>query len=463
MGSPITFSGFNSIDWSLILEAVMQQERQPVAALQSQKTTLESQNNSLGTLLGKLTTLDNAITAMATDDSVRPATASSSSTNVTVSASDAATQGTYDLLVTQLARSQVIASSSTYSGVNDVVATGGTLTITPGSGDPFEITVTASTTLAELAASINDNADSPVTAAVVQSQPGIYRLVLTGKEAGSANAFTVSSTLSGGASVDLAFTDTNGNGIAGDDNADLIRTALNALFTVNGLAVEASSNIVSDVIPGATLTLQKADALETTTVSVTRDDATAIARLQSFINAFNDIVQFTKDQTTAATAGRANLASNPMLRGFRNAFRSGLQGTYAEGNSVTQLAQIGLGFDRAGKLTLNRDVFTTAMNASPSDVQALLSGTTGRGGAFGALQTTIDEYTQAGGLVSTARTRMSDQIKRLTTRLDAFDAHLAVRRTALQKQFLEAERLMSQLNSQGSSLSQLGASFRSML
>ncbi len=463
MGSPITFSGFNSIDWSLILEAVMQQERQPIVALETQKTTLESQNSSLGTLLGKLTTLNSAITALATDDSVRPATASSSSSNVTVSASDAATQGTYDLLVTQLARSQVIASSSTYSSVDDVVATSGTLTITPASGDPVEIVISASTTLAELAAAINDNADSPVAAAVVQSLPGTYQLVFTGKEAGSANAFTVSSTLTGGATVDLAFIDTDDDGVAGDDAADLVRTALNALFTVNGLDVEASSNIVSDVIPGATLTLQKADPLETTTISVTRDDAAAVARLQSFINAFNDIVQFTKDQTTAAAAGRANLASNPMLRGLRNEFRTALQDTYLEGDSVTQLAQIGLGFDRAGKLTLNREMFTAAMNTSAADVQALLSGAAGDGGAFGALQTTIDGYTQTGGLVSTARSRMTDQIKRLTTRLDAFDAHLAVRRSALQKEYLEAERLMSQLNSQGSSLSQLGATFTSML
>ena len=50
MGSPITFSGFNSIDFNQILNAVMAQERTPLTRLETQKKTLESQNSAFATL-----------------------------------------------------------------------------------------------------------------------------------------------------------------------------------------------------------------------------------------------------------------------------------------------------------------------------------------------------------------------------------------------------------------------------
>ena len=43
MASPITFSGFNDIDFNLILNAVMQQASQPLTALQARQSNVESQ------------------------------------------------------------------------------------------------------------------------------------------------------------------------------------------------------------------------------------------------------------------------------------------------------------------------------------------------------------------------------------------------------------------------------------
>ena len=43
MSSGITLSGFNQIDFNQILEVVMQQERQPVALLETQKKVVDAQ------------------------------------------------------------------------------------------------------------------------------------------------------------------------------------------------------------------------------------------------------------------------------------------------------------------------------------------------------------------------------------------------------------------------------------
>ena len=436
----------------------MAQERLPATQLETRQKTLSSQNQLLGTLLTKLNTLQDALGGLADADSINPSTAASSSSNVLVSAGSAATPGTYNLVVSQLARSQVMASSSTYSSLTDVAATAGSLTFTPATGDPVTVTLSGSTTLTGLAAAINNTEDIPVTASVVQTAPGTYKLVLTGKETGAPNAFTVTSTLSGGAGV--TFTDTDGDNTYGDSAADLVQSALNASFTVNGLAVQSASNIVTGAVPGATLTLKKQDPSETVTVSVSRDEAEATSRIQAFMDAYNGIVLFMKEQDAADLAGRASLAKNPLLRGFRNNFRTALQANHPEAGTFTTLAQIGIGFDRTGKMTLDKDAFKTASTTSLSSVQTLLSGADGDGGVIGALVTAVTDYTEAGGLLSTARDRLTQQVKDIGTRLDALDARLAVRRLALQKEFLEADRLMQQLNSQGSSLSQLGVSFQ---
>ena len=88
-------------------------------------------------------------------------------------------------------------------------------------------------TLEEIAEAINNNPDAPVSAAVVQVTPGQYRLVLTGRATGAANAFTVrfSTPLSGGARP--GFTDTDNDGTFGEDSGRQVQSANNAQLTVN--------------------------------------------------------------------------------------------------------------------------------------------------------------------------------------------------------------------------------------
>ncbi len=60
MSSPITLSNFNNIDFSVILNAVMQQASQPLLALQSRQSELSSENSEYGVLATRLGTLETA-------------------------------------------------------------------------------------------------------------------------------------------------------------------------------------------------------------------------------------------------------------------------------------------------------------------------------------------------------------------------------------------------------------------
>jgi flagellar hook-associated protein 2 len=455
MGSPITFSGFNSIDFSMILNAVMQQERAPLTALETQKKTLETQNTTFGTFFSKLSSLETAVDDLAEVDSLATLRATSSDTGVGVSTTSGTVEGTYEVAVTHLARAQVTASSSTYSSVDAVVATGGTLALLRGGDPPVNVTVTGSMTLQQLASAINENTDAPVTASVVQATPGSYRLVLTGRSTGAENAFTMTSTLTGGSGV--TFTD-DGNGIFGEAADSNTQNSRDASLTVNNLLIASSSNTVTDVIPGVTLSLTKEGA--SSTVKVTRDNEGVEKLLDKFITAYNDVQTFLKDQNTAAATGKTSIGRDPVLKSLRDSLRTAMLGEYTEGGDYSRLSLAGVAVDSTGKLKLDKAKLKDALDASTSSVQKLFAGTDGTGGIFGKLKSVVTDYTEAGGFVATVRKRIGDQVSSLSKRLDTLEAQLAVRKTALQREYIAADMAMTQLKAQSSSLSALGGQYR---
>jgi flagellar hook-associated protein 2 len=207
------------------------------------------------------------------------------------------------------------------------------------------------------------------------------------------------------------------------------------------------------------MTLKAADPAKTVAVDVEQDHSDIIAKVEAFATAYNDILAFIGEQTTAAAAGKANIGRDPMVRQFRESLRFTMMGAEASG-TLTRLAEVGIGFDRSGKVVIEEDLLTNALNTSVAEVQTLFAGAAGNAGRFGALETLISGYTASGGLVSNVRDRIDDQVARLTTRMTTMEEQLAIRRAALQREFIAADRAMSQLNSQANSLGQLGGQYR---
>jgi flagellar hook-associated protein 2 len=287
----------------------------------------------------------------------------------------------------------------------------------------------------------------------VQSAPGAYQIVLTGRHTGANQAFTIGNSLAGGAG--LSFSDADANGVY-----DNVQDARNATFTVNGLAIESASNTISDAVPGATLTLAKADPDKAVGVTVTRDTAAARERVDKLITAYNDLVGFINDQRTAASTGKTSIARDPLVQGLKNSIRAALLDAYGNGGSFSRLAEVGIGFDQTGKMTLDKKTFENAVNGSLGSLQTLFAGDDGQSGAFGALGALIKNYTRSGGLVADVRNRLTDQTRSLTSRIDSLEAQLERRRLTLQREFQAADEAMSQLNAQVASLSSLGGQYR---
>jgi flagellar hook-associated protein 2 len=451
MGSPITFSGFNNIDFTTVLNAIMQQESLPLNALASRQSALKAENSAYGVLATKLSALDSAASALSHADTVTKYRADSSNAAVTVVSNGAVAGGQYDVVVNTLARAQVTASNTTAPDADTtIVATGGSLII-----GGITVTVSAGVTLQGLADQINHTTDIGVNASVIQSAPGTFRLVLSGKEPGAANAFTVANTLSGGSGV--GFLDTDHNGVSGDSADDNAIGASNATLTVNNIPVSATTNTLTDVIAGVTLTLNKQDPDSTVSVTVGRDDDDLTTRVKAFISAYNDLVAFTNSQRTAAAGGATGtLARDPVLSGVRNQLRDALLGAYS-GGLYAHLSEIGIGPDRTGLLTLDSTTFAAAVAANPSEVAHLFTGSN-NDGVFAAVDTLVTQYTQSGGFIPSATSQLNDELTRVGSSIASMQARLAIRRAALQKEFTAADLAMAQLKSQSSSLASFGAS-----
>ena len=437
MGSPITFSGFNKIDFGIVLNAIMQQESRPLQVLEARGRDLQATDSAFGALTEKLDALQAAAAALTnTGVSVNYAATSSHPEIATVTPSAGATAGRYDVVVTQLARAQVTASASTAPDANTTVAaSGGTLTI-----GGVVVAVAGNVTLQQLAAQINATADIPVSAAVIETAPGAYRLVLTGKETGAAHAFAVENALAGST---ITFTT---NAVEATD----------AAATINNIPVTSAGNVLSSAIPGVTVTLVSEAPAQTVSVSVARDDESLTTRLEAFVAAYNDLTTFVKEQKAAAGKGTAGaLGHNALLRSLHGTLRS-ILGGLGGGGSLHRLSEIGIEFSRTGELTLKQSALTSALQSDAPGVYGLLGDS--QTGVLTSMNQTITEYTRSGGLVPGARTRLTEELSRLERRMDEMQARLAVRRAALQREFMAADEAMSRLNGQSGSLANFGAS-----
>lgn len=457
MSSPITFSGFNNIDFTSILNAIMTAERAPMTALETQKTQLNSQGTAYTTLASKLGAVRSALDTLTDADGFSTVAATSANPDaVGVTATSGGVPGLYEVVVSQLAHAQVMASTTTYTSPDQIVATGGMLSVAVFGSPPVNLppnAISGGMTVEQLVQAINTQANSPVNASIVQVAPGEYRLVLTGRNAGTANAFTVTSTLTGGAGV--AFTDTDSDNVYGDSPEDLKVEAADALLTVNNVSIRSTTNDVENAIPGVTLTLAKKDPATPVVVDVRHSSDEAEHQLQAFVKAYNELISFLGDQHSAAASGQANIARDGMVRGLKAGLRDALQAEYGvSGGNLSRLSTIGLEFDRTGTISLDATTLSSALSTAPDSVRTLFSG------AFTALKAQVQSYAKAGGLIQSAKDRLKDQIIKIDSRLDTMQLQLDLRRSALQQEFVAADLAMTQLKSQGSSLDGLGSQYR---
>ena len=451
-GSIFSVGGLASgLDTNTIVDQLMSIERQPQVRIAQQKTIETARQQALKDINTRLVNLDNAIAGLrdvGTWADVQDVESSDSS-RVAVVRTGGAAAGGYSIGVSRLARAQQLTQGSAATAAS----ADSTLTIQLGSATAIDVALSAGDTLQTVADKINGSSGMGVYASVVNS-----KLVLSGRTTGAANTIAVT----GSAAADFGFGQS--------------QSALDAQYTVDGVAKTSASNIVTDAMAGITLTLKATTSSDVSvSIGAPGPDTDAIqSKVQAFIDQYNSTIDFIRGKlnekvvpnpTTDADRIKGVLQNDSALSGLLANLRSAIADPVS-GRPTTSslLAQIGVSTGAstgggtlnrdaiAGKLTLDSAKLTDALTNHFADTKALLNNATGDYTTMGLsqrLDAIVNAWTDSStGIISSRISSEQSTIDALTQRSADMDVRLATREQALKAQFTAMETALSAAQSQ---------------
>lgn len=437
----MTSVGSSSIDVNSIVTALVSNKRaapdKRIATAQSAATT---QLSALGNLTSALAAIKNAAAGLA-DGSVFSATKATSSDDATVSvtADKSARPTTYHIEVTSLATAQKTVSGA-YASSTDLLG-GGNITIQTSKGSLHLDLSDAGSSLEAIRDRINKASDNPgVSATIITGSDGAH-LVLSSKDTGEANAYTVSVSGGGDKLKALAFDPTTDTPVV---------QAKDAEFKVDGLRATSAGNTVPDVVDGLTLTLGKAGSSD---VTVSRDTGAVASAVQSLVTAYNSFVSTYKTLTKYDKAQKqvGALIGDATVTSIKSQL-SALVGRRTGGASnLSSLSDVGVRFQVDGTLALDSNKLQTALSVNPDAVSHLMGGD---GGVVTSIASAITNWTSSSGILSVRSANLNHRIDELTDEKDQLDVKMGDYEKQLKKRYTALDALMTKLGSTSDYLEQ---------
>lgn len=389
---------------------------------------------------------------------------SSDDASATVSGTADSMEGSYDLIITQLATSSKItggvvskADGTTKISTKDALGYSGKLTITNASADgseskTIELDIKATDSLKDIANAIN-NAKDPsdregtksagLKATIVNNQ-----LVVTSEEMGDRTL-----TIGGDLKDKLGFA----------DNVVKRTKGQSAEFTLDGIPMKRNSNNPTDVVDGVTFNFKKADASKTITLGLTNDTDKELSAVKDFVSQYNSVMSFISekmdvgdpsqsDNKTGALAGDSTLIS----------LQSTLRSTVLGGKSVNGVSAstLGLSVDRNGTLSLDETKFKAQLAKDPNSVKDFFFKDTSdkystekTGTGYTAdFKAVIDRYTSTKsgkeGVISLRKSSYQNEIKDYNKQIERITEQIAIKRARYVRMFTNLDTAIGNLQSQ---------------
>ncbi|MGJ0158763.1 flagellar filament capping protein FliD [Campylobacter coli] len=322
--------------------------------------------------------------------------------------------------VTQLAQKDVYQSKglANDTGIINANLTSATNLTFFSKGKEYTVTIDKNTTYSDLVDKINSATGGEIVAKMVNTgeKDTPYRLTLTSKETGEDSAisfypgakdsngkyvvdenaksvfeglgWTLDETALNAEGFDPA-TSKKGVGIIDDaENPLHIQQAQNANFTMDGIKMTRSSNTITDIGVGITLTLNKTGEIN---FDIQQDSESITQAMQEMVDAYNDLVL----NLNAATDYNSETGTKGSLQGVTevNSIRSSIvsilfqsqsvDGTVedASGNKVSakvmlSLQDYGLSMTESGTLNFDSSAFESKVKEDTAMAESFFSGIT---------------------------------------------------------------------------------------
>ncbi len=352
----------SGIDTDTMLSKLEAVSRTPITNLQNKKTLLQNKTAAWNEANTRILAVQTAAENLSNISNKVIKSALPSDSSVVVVAGSEAVAGNYAFKVNSVTKyNQVI----THTGMDDQDLTSvgsGTVTIT-SNGKTKEIDASGMS-LTTLKDSINTS-DAGVSAYIIKDGSSKYRLVMTSSTAGTDGSITVGGTL----------------GYGTTNAMDVLQAATDASITfgadgANPVTITRNTNVLSDIIPGLSMTISDASIGKTISVNVTQSNQMITQAISSFVDQYNSLNSFVKqmnvfDPKTGNTGllfGEYKLQST--VNDIASAITTSISGLSSTMNNGTQA---GLSFNSTGTLVFDSSKLSEAIPSNQDAVFQLFS------------------------------------------------------------------------------------------
>ena len=451
-GSTVSGIGSN-IDTQAIVKSLVDAEKVPKqtqinTASQKATTTL----SSIGKIQAALDAFRGALDTMSTGNSFTGLTGSSSDEKVaTMTASNTASNGSFRLIVSQLAQASKLSSTTFSAGTSAVVnATDKptTLTITQ-SGKAVDLSVPPGATLQQVRDSINTQFGTSGLSANIQTDANGSRLILTSTTMGTGSDLT----LSGTSGLDIG--------------ATVVDKPLDALYSIDGVKSVSKSNSIEGALSGVNIKLVSVSALKTagdvaedpersaTLITVSTNNTALKSGVKGFVDTYNALLTAMNAETKVTTnldgsTTAAALTGDSTMRSLQAAIRNEFNALSGTGQ-FKSLAQFGVSTSSTtGLLTIDDKKWDAAIKTNSADISSMFSGKTGM---LARMKSATDDFAKAStGVLATRSTSLSNTLKDLTKEQSTLDERMTLLTNSLSAKYNAMDTLVAQLRQQSTSV-----------
>ncbi|MBY8947045.1 flagellar filament capping protein FliD [Pseudomonas sp. SH10-3B] len=448
-GSTVSGIGSN-IDTQAIVTSLVNAEKVPkqtqINTASAKATTTLS---SIGKVQAALDAFRGALDSMTKDSSFTGLTGSSSDEKTaTMTASNTASNGSFRLIVDQLAQASKLSSKNFSGGTSTVVNTTDkptTLTISQ-SGKAYDLSVPAGATLQQVRDSINTQFGTSGLSANIQTDSNGSRLILTSTNMGTGSDLTLSGT----------------SGL--DVGATVVDPPKDALYSIDGVSSVSKTNSIEGALSGVNIKLVAISTLKTgtttneknaTLITVSTNNTALKSGVKGFIDSYNALITAMNAETKVTTnldgsTTAAALTGDSTMRSLQSTIRNEFNALSGTG-AFKSLAQFGVTTSSStGMLAIDDKKWDAAVKTNAADINSMFSG---KDGMLARMKSATDDFAKAStGILATRSTSLSNTLKDLTKDQATLDERMTLLTSSLSAKYNAMDTLVAQLRQQSTSV-----------
>ena len=438
-----TLGAGSGLDTQSIVSAMVTAEKAaPQASIDRRLEDVTADISGVAKVKSALATLQTAFKALDDKNDFNFSTISNSGTAHVKASLDGtlAQSGSYNIKVNSLAKAEMRQSQEFTSKTADLNSGAAfSFTVKVGAGTAKTVSLAAGGVTLDNAATAINNLGIGVSAWVVQTGAGKYKLLTQGPT-GAANTVTV----------------TDNNDLFGlNKTSAMVQTATDASVDINGVNVVRSTNNMNDLVPGVTMDLQSAST-QTFNLSVGRDMAAAQTAITNVVTAVNSFEAVMKEVTAVkdANGDPGPLKSDAGIKAIRDKIRSFMVAdSTTPGTAMKSMSNIGVSVQRDGTFKVDSVKLASALKTNFDDITKMFSantnnqtiyGTASRGLA-GDMVKQISDYLSSSGIIKTRETTYTKMQSTLATEQTKLDTKMAGVEDRYTKQFTTMNQIMDEM------------------